>query len=60
MDQHEECEGDHVPAGGAVVLHDVEGPGHVAVAVVAAQVVHPTTVQIGRLSHSSVIGSGAS
>ena len=46
VDQHEEGETDHVPPGGAVVLHAVEGPGHVAVAVVAAEVVHPPRVNV--------------
>ena len=36
MDQHEESEGDHVPPGGAVILHAVESPGHVTVAVITA------------------------
>ena len=46
MDQHEESEGDHVPPGGAVILHGVEGPGDVAVAVITAEVVHPPGVNI--------------
>ena len=60
MDQHEECEGDHVPPGGAVVLHDVESPGHVTVTVITAEVVHPPGVNIRRLAHGSVVGRGAS
>ena len=46
VDQHEEGETDHVPPGRAVVLHAVEGPRHVAVAVVAAEVVHPPGVNV--------------
>ena len=60
MDQHEESEGDHVPPGGAVILHAVESPGHVTVAVITAEIVHPPGVKVGRLSHCSVVGSGAS
>ena len=60
MDEHEDCQCDHVPAGGAVVLHDVEGPGHVTVAVVTAEVVHPPAVDVGRLAHTSVVGGGTS
>ena len=57
--QHEYSESDHVPASAAVVLHHVDGPGDVAVAVVTAQVVHPLTVDIRGLADRSVVGLGA-
>ena len=41
MDQHQDGQSDHVPASAVLVAHDVEGPGHVGVAVVTAEVVHP-------------------
>ena len=55
MDQHQEGEGDHVPPGAVLVAHDVQGPGHVGVAVVAAEVVHPALVNLRGLRHGSVI-----
>ena len=53
-EEHAGGDGDHVPVGAAAVLHDVEGRGHVAVAVVAAEVVHPSAVDVGRLRDSGV------
>merc|ERR1719186_540057 len=46
LEQHQETEGDHVPPLALVIKHDVEGPGHVTVAVVTAQVVHSMTVNL--------------
>ena len=60
MDEHEDCQCDHVPPGGAVVLHDDEGPGHMTVAVVTAEVVHPPAVDLTGLAHCSVVSGGSS
>ena len=44
--EHASSDGNHVPVGAASVLHDVEGRGDVAVAVVAAEVVHSSPVDV--------------
>ena len=41
MDQHQDGQSDHVPAGAVLVTHDVQGPGHVGMTVVTEEVVHP-------------------
>ena len=57
--QHQDGECDHVPPGAVLVAHDVQGPGHVRVTVVTAEVVHPALVDLRGLRHSSVIGCRA-
>ena len=39
MDHHKETELDHVPAGTAIVVHQVESHGYMRVAVITAEVV---------------------
>lgn len=59
-DEHFDGESHHVPVGLALVFHHVQGGGHVAVAVVAEEVVDPAAVDVGRFRDPVVPAGGTS
>ena len=59
LEKDQETQIDHVPVVFSLVLHNVQGPGHVAVTVVAKEVVHPMPVDPIRLTDGLVPTVGA-
>jgi hypothetical protein len=54
FEEDHEAEDKHVPVGLSAVAHDVEGLGHVAVAVITEEIVNPVAVDLGGLGDAHV------